>query len=414
MNLVVRFLPFWLGLSSLLGAGTPAGLWHLIDSDKLGTIGFLHSDGQSWVIYDQSWSEISRKVSYSGGSLQIEVPVVGSTSPMHLTGSFEKDDGLKGHFSRFHVQYELKGRWHGRRIAATASWKRWAFLVNNTDGIVDIGSLVLDRKETDGSTVQSVWDSVIEEEYYPLLTPTLYSTYQGVYYDSVRRDHRAELFTSLEATIDKKSWREAAGRVEKVKADLRRAYPWLSQELVVVLLPMAGNCDFRFVRLDNGKRHFLLLNLEWWAKHSAGPSRDYLIAQALLYGIIRGKTNLPESIQMEILRRGIASYLSKNLRYSERTADVLFTGPGKGAAVAKDYEEFKKKIARGAGPLSLGYREYFLTSTRHLSYYLGYQAAGWLSKRFSASEMVSIRFQMAIPLMKEFLNSSEIEILPVS
>ncbi len=404
-------------ISTLSAADPRTGLWHVLD-DKFGhTVCFMVNTGaDSWRIYSGAWGPLKAPDVAESGAFRAILPFGKRSSvKVHVEGAFQ-GERFSGTWQILHLQFQESGTWHGMRISTDPEWKPWGVFLRNREKVVNVterlsGSVPF----SDFSDFKKSWQKVIEEDYYAMLTSTLYVGPSGRFIKKFRDEQLGLIYKQMSqesGSISAARSVEAAART--VHEDLKKLYSWYKLDASIIALPTGGQFDFRYFGLVGPQRRFFLVSTDW-AGMLPEAQMKILLAQGLLYAALREDVAFPTTASSDIALRGIVAHLSQQLEYSTSPYDLLFIKEGDEEGLAAGFDEFREMLLKeSSSPIAVSFPKFLKGETRSDSYYFGYQFAHRLFETFAVKELLQINIiEKFLPQLNDFMADESVTPVPL-
>lgn len=394
------------------------GLWHLLD-DKFGsTVCFLVNSGpDSWRVYSGAWEPLAPPEFAEKGAFRATLPFGQRASiKVHVDGSFQGDQ-LAGNWEIRHIQFKEAGTWKAVRISPDPEWKPWGAVLRNRARIVNLAERLSGSVPFSSySAFEKEFHEKIEQDYYAVLTSTLYRSPAGRYTKSFKDDQLKAIYDKMARGSGGLDTARSIEQIAKtVHEDLKQTYSWYKLDAQVLALPTGGQFDYRYFGLAQVDRRFFLVSTDWGAELPEVQLKIQL-AQGLLYAALRENRSFPITASADIALRGIVARFSQKLKYSDDRSDLLFVRDQDEQRLADGFDEFRKTLAKEGGtPIAVSFTRFLAGDSRSRSYYFGYQFADRLFSTFSEKELLDINItETFLPQLNDFIADDSVKPVPLS
>ncbi len=417
-NLLILLGAVLLSLTTASAADLETGLWHLLDNRRGNTVCFMVNGGaDAWKVYSGQWKAIKVPEFAENGTFRATLPFGKRPSvSVHIEGSF-KGERLTGTWQIRHLQFQESGTWKAVRISSDPEWKPWAAILRNREKVVNLTERLAEGVPfSNFSDFKRAWREGIEEDYYAVLTSTLYAGPSG----SFNKKFRDEQLNSIYKKASQESGgistaRSVEAAARAVHEDLKTLYSWYKLDASILALPTGGQFDFRYFGLPGPQRRFFLISTDWVGMLPEVQMK-ILLAQGLLYAALREGRSFPVTTVSDIALRGITAHLSRQLAYSTGPYDLLFIKEGDERRLAAGFNEFRKMLLKdGRIPIRRTFPRFLEGETRSESYYFGYQFAHRLLQTFTVKEILRIDIaEKFLPQLNDFIADESVTPVPLS
>ncbi len=173
----------------------------------------------------------------------------------------------------------------------------------------------------------------------------------------------------------------------EVHRDLVEALQGLDIISAIITLPPLKGLNSDVENLGGGL--FSLVRLEDWAGVSPQQA-PYFVAQQILRGPLYTRLPQLKNLALELYEKGLQTYLSSLLGYSDSPSDYLFLSENEIEQVERQSEKLKEEIRRSLIGFDPGLRTRLFSTPPRPGRWIAYQMVKQISKDLSPQELLDL------------------------
>ena len=308
--------------------------------------------------------------------------------PLSVDVRLETPNRLRGRWTFVHPQYQYEGKAVAHKLLSVTHWTPFEGInkIQTADGLIDLAGYLAEKATTLGQReFIEFWDYEAEPDFFILFDRLIYGN------KTVDRAHKKQLQEQIYQALTSGDVAANASRFSKmhreVHRDLVEALQGLDIISAIITLPPLKGLNSDVENLGGGL--FSLVRLEDWAGVSPQQA-PYFVAQQILRGPLYTRLPQLKNLALELYEKGLQTYLSSLLGYSDSPSDYLFLSENEIEQVERQSEKLKEEIRRSLIGFDPGLRTRLFSTPPRPGRWIAYQMVKQISKDLSPQELLDL------------------------